>query len=532
MNDLDFLPISLVNHTAFCPRRTWLELNGEHTDTQQMQAGEVAHERSDTTEASRANKKFAVPLYSEVLGIVGRADEVEIYEGGRARLVEYKATPVRQRAHVTPAHRIQLMLQRMCLEEGGYHVDSQSVYFTDHRRHVEVELDEVDRARAIELVRDTRTIAESNVAPAPLVADERCATCSHISVCIPDEHQLTVVRRRIQVSNPDGQVLHLTVQGSRASIRNGRIIVEKKGEQLGTVPVERVSGVIVHGNIDLSSALNRTLMWNDVPVVWCSMSGRVYGFAKSVEGPNGLARCKQHVLSQRGNLQIATSMIHAKIWNQATLLRRNSESPTELQLLRQAANAALGAVDIPNLFGIEGEAAAIYFSAFSRMLAPDQMQNLGWSWNGRRGRGADDPINVLLNYCYGLLRSEALRAILACGLDPHAGFIHSSNRNKPALALDLMEEFRAPVADSTVVSLINRREIKDSDFSKVGGTYRLRDTGRKKVIKAFERRIQTSFRHPLFGYEVTWRRALEVQARLVLGVIDSSMSKYEGVRIR
>ena len=95
-----------------------------------------------------------------------------------------------------------------------------------------------------------------------------------------------------------------------------------------------------------------------------------------------------------------------------------------------------------------------------------------------------------------------------------------------------MEEFRAPVADSTVIATVNRREIKDSDFSKIGNAYRLRDTGRKKIIQAFERRIQTSFKHPLFDYTITWRRALEVQARLVLSVIDGSLPQYEGIRIR
>lgn len=125
-----------------------------------------------------------------------------------------------------------------------------------------------------------------------------------------------------------------------------------------------------------------------------------------------------------------------------------------------------------------------------------------------------------------------LRAILSCGLDPHAGFLHSSGRNKPALALDLMEEFRAPLADSVVLSLVNRREIKTSDFTYVNGAARLRDKARRKLIAAFERRVQTSIRHPLFGYDATWRRVIEIQARMVLGVITGSQPYYEGVKIR
>lgn len=123
-------------------------------------------------------------------------------------------------------------------------------------------------------------------------------------------------------------------------------------------------------------------------------------------------------------------------------------------------------------------------------------------------------------------------ATAACGLDPHAGFIHSSSRNKPALALDLMEEFRAPVADSVVVRAFRNGELSEEDFCGLFGTCRLSDRGRKQLIAGFERRVETTFRHPLFGYDVTWRRAIEVQARLVLGVIDGTQPTYRGVRVR
>ena len=532
MMEESLLPISLICHTAFCPRRTWLEVNGEETDTYQMQVGYKAHSRVDNPVNSRRKRNCSVPVRSDSWGIVGKIDSVEIDAHGGLHIIEYKSTPVRRKAVVTPAQRLQLVLQRECLQSEGRPVKSTSIYFTEHRQLVDVELSSDDVAEAHSLVELTKSIVNSSESPPTLVNDERCSKCSHSSVCLPDEHQLTSVKRRVVATDPDGQVLHLTVQGSRASIRSGRIIVSKAGEELGTIPLEKVCGVVVHGNIDLSSALNRAFMWNSVPIVWCSSTGRVYGFSRSTDSPNGLARARQHVLSQTGSLPIASAMIHAKVWNQATLLRRNAPDSQNHGQMRQLAAAALEATDLPSLFGIEGDAASLYFASFPNMFSQERLADLGWEWIGRRGRSADDPINVLLNYCYGLLKSEATRAILACGLDPHAGFLHSSNRNKPALSLDLMEEFRAPVADSTVIATVNRREIKDSDFSKIGNAYRLRDTGRKKIIQAFERRIQTSFKHPLFDYTITWRRALEVQARLVLSVIDGSLPQYEGIRIR
>jgi CRISPR-associated protein Cas1 len=123
-----------------------------------------------------------------------------------------------------------------------------------------------------------------------------------------------------------------------------------------------------------------------------------------------------------------------------------------------------------------------------------------------------------------LLVSDVIRAILACGLDPHAGFLHSPERNKPALALDLCEEFRAPVADSVVLGAFNNGELSAKDFTGVLGTVSLRDKGRKQLIAAYERRVGQEFRHPTFGYSVTWRRAMEIQARMVLGAIDGTQS--------
>ena len=131
-----------------------------------------------------------------------------------------------------------------------------------------------------------------------------------------------------------------------------------------------------------------------------------------------------------------------------------------------------------------------------------------------------------------MLSSECIRAILTCGLDPHAGFLHSSSRNKPALALDLMEEFRAVIADSVVVSLINRKQVKASTFTTVGGSYRLTPEGRKTVIAAFEKRMATEITHPIYGYSVSWRRAIEVQARMLLGVINGTTREYTVVTVR
>lgn len=138
----------------------------------------------------------------------------------------------------------------------------------------------------------------------------------------------------------------------------------------------------------------------------------------------------------------------------------------------------------------------------------------------------------MLNYAYSLLVADEVKAITACGLDPHAGFLHSSRRNKPALALDLMEEMRAPIADSVVQTLVNCQVISPDDFELVLGSVRMKSRAKYKLIDTYERRMETEFEHPLFHYRVTWRRALEIQARQVLGVLEHSQDRYVGIRVR
>lgn len=224
--------------------------------------------------------------------------------------------------------------------------------------------------------------------------------------------------------------------------------------------------------------------------------------------------------------------VAAKIGNQATLLRRHGDAAPTVRSMRDLQRRALRATSLVELFGIEGDAAARYFGTFSTMLTTAVAATEGISFSGRTRRPARDPVNAALNYCYGMLLADMIRALVACGLDPNAGFLHSSERNKPALALDLCEEFRAPIADSVVLGAFNNGELKASSFSQVTGTSRLRDAGRSALIAAYERRVTTQFRHPLFGYRVTWRRAMEIQARLVLGVLDGTQPGYQGIPTR
>lgn len=188
-----------------------------------------------------------------------------------------------------------------------------------------------------------------------------------------------------------------------------------------------------------------------MPVLWTTSAGRLVGWAASAGSPNGDPRAKQAVASEQGRLDLAREFVSSKIAGQATLLRRHGGPVEVVARLRVLARTATHATSLAILLGVEGDAAAQYFRHFASMLKPTVVAEQGLSFTGRVRRPATDPVNAALNYAYALLLADTVRAVLACGLDPHHGFLHSSGRNKPALALDLAEEFRAAVADSVVL---------------------------------------------------------------------------------
>lgn len=525
------LPISLVAHHAFCPRRAWLEAAGERSDTEQVAVGTRDHQAVDDPSRSRSGRVRALDVASESLGIVGRCDTVEVDALGRVTVVEHKATPVRRRPEVTDPMRVQVLLQVLCLREMGHEVEGAAVWFSSHGTRVPVAISVEDESRARDEVVLTRQVVEAAEAPAPLEDDPRCTRCSHVGVCLPDERPLTQVSRVIRVADPDAQVVHLTTPGSRASTSRGRLLVQKAGESIASLPLERVQGLVVHGNVDVSAALLREILWRGLTVVWCSGSGRVVGWGQPAQSPNGAVRPRQHLQSATGRLDLAKEFVAAKLGNQATLLRRLGHAAPAVARIRVLQRSVPQVLSLTELYGIEGDAAARYFANFTSMLSP-HVGAVAERFPGRQRRPGRDPLNASLNYAYGLLLSDIVRALLACGLDPHAGFLHSSERNKPALGLDLMEEFRSAVADSSVIRAFNNGELREHHFSSTLGETRLRDSGRRALTAAFEQRVATSFRHPLFGYDVSWRRSMEVQARLLLGVLDGSQPHYVGLRTR
>ena len=227
-------------------------------------------------------------------------------------------------------------------------------------------------------------------------------------------------------------------------------------------------------------------------------------------------RCRQYLGAMTPDTAwpIARQMVFGKIKNCRTMLRRNHREPASpiLAELDRLADRARTASSLDTLLGIEGAAARTYFSEFPGMI---KAKDLSCDFRGRNRRPPRDPVNAVLSFLYGMLIKQAMVTALTVGFDPYLGFYHQPRYGKPALALDLVEEFRPLIADSVCLSLINNGELGPEHFITRGDAAALTQNGRRKVIESYERRMDTLVTHPRFGYAVSYRRILEIQARLL-----------------
>jgi CRISPR-associated protein Cas1 len=183
------------------------------------------------------------------------------------------------------------------------------------------------------------------------------------------------------------------------------------------------------------------------------------------------------------------------------------------------------------LLGLEGQAAALYFANFGRMLKA-KAPGAGFDFTVRNRRPPRDPVNALLSFAYALLAKDCFSAACTVGFDPYQGFYHAGRHGRPSLALDLMEEFRPVIADSVVLSLINNGMVVESDFLTWRDACQLTDAGRAGFFKAYEQRKATEVTHPVFGYKMSYGRMLEVQARMLAAFVRGELPRYVGFTVR
>jgi CRISPR-associated endonuclease Cas1 len=266
----------------------------------------------------------------------------------------------------------------------------------------------------------------------------------------------------------------------------------------------------------------------------------VLGHTVSTGHRNVSVRIAQYraAFDERRRLAFSRSLVAAKIRNSRVFLRRNfkagdaAERELTLKLLSRLADRALHAPNEPELLGIEGEAAARYFRLFQSMFNEQAHDFPEFAFEKRTRRPPADPVNAMLSLAYALLTRTWLTVLSAVGFDPYLGFYHRPRFGRPALALDMMEPFRPILADSTVIQAVNNGEVKADGFFRAGPAVNLKAHARRAFIAAYERRLAQEATHPLFGYRVSIRRLLEVQARLLVRHLDGEIAEYPHYLVR
>lgn len=336
------------------------------------------------------------------------------------------------------------------------------------------------------------------------------------------------------------QILNtLYVQSQQAYVRleGDTLKVEVEKEKKLQVPLHHLGGIVVFGNVLLSPFLLARCAEDGRSVVWLSRSGRFVGRLAGPVTGNVLLRKVQHeaMADAKRTLAIAQRFVAGKVRGQQAVIARAAREgmgggtlkDVGAQLSRLAHTATV-AEDIEMVRGIEGQAAALYFEAFPMLISAT-----GFDFGYRNRRPPRDAVNALLSFVYTLVRGECHGALESVGLDPQVGYLHVLRPGRPALALDLMEEFRAWWADRLALTLINRKQLLVEHFEpRPGGAVYLNEKGRRVVLVAYQKRKLETVRHRLFKEALPVGLLPFIQARLLARHLRGDLDAYPPFRAR
>jgi CRISPR-associated protein Cas1 len=554
---LDAMPhmgVRNLHNFIYCPRLfyfQWVEnVFQENADTV---AGSHIHRNVDAPSRLEDPKTLGLPegsklrslrLESETLGLIG---VVDIVEGGPdgAEVVDYKKGSARRDAEgervAKEPDAMQVAAHALLLAEHGVKAARGAIYYAADKRRVPVEFTDGLFSKVRQAIADARQVAASGQCPPPLQHDPRCLYCSAYPICLPNEsafwREADVASKPPEIETPprpendEGEVLIVQKAGAQVGCRAEQLVVTYKDQELAKAPVHQVRAIYLFGAVQLSAHAAQACLEQGSDVAYFAPSGRFLGLLRGLPASGVDARLGQYRLFGEPaiRLQLAREVIRAKIHNQRVLLMRNGEvAEKTLKELEKLRDETIEAADVTTLLGLEGRAAALYFGAFATMLK----DNLGFAFNERNRRPPRDPVNALLSLGYSMLCKELAGVCHAVGLDPFLGFMHQPRYGRPALALDLMEEFRPLIADSVAISLVNRGEIGQSDFIISSAGVFLNDHGRRAFWEAYARRLDTEISHPQFGYKMAYRRMFEVQARQLWRFLRGEATGYHGFTTR
>jgi CRISPR-associated protein Cas1 len=331
--------------------------------------------------------------------------------------------------------------------------------------------------------------------------------------------------------------LYVMTAGSYLHLDNDTVRVEIERETKLRVPLHHLGAIVCSGDILISPALIGRCAADGIGMTLLDRNGR---FRARVEGPisgNVLLRQAQFEATRdpARSLAIARSVVAGKLRNSRTVLQRAAREAKsagdrdELDAAVIKFDASLRAITVADnldvLRGLEGEAARGYFNALNHMVRADVRES--FAMDGRSRRPPRDRLNAVLSFLYTLLTHDCRGALETVGLDPQSGFLHALRPGRPALALDMVEEFRAVLADRLALTLVNRGQLKPEAFRVAeGGAVLMNDETRRSVSIAWQEKKQEKLTHPLLDAEVPLGLLPQIQARLLARTLRGETEGY------
>ena len=565
----EYIPARMLNEFVYCPRLFFYEwVDGVFKENADTLEGKYQHRRVDEKVSAlpvpedlpdETLRSRSVSMASDRYGIIARMDLVEVKEGS-VTPVDYKhGDPKRTDSELElwPADRMQLAVQGLILQDNGYRCEEGLVYYIKTKQRVRVHFDDALTEETLRIIQDARTTAADGVIPPPLHDSPKCPGCSLVGICLPDEtSELTAKRqftgarqlslfedipeiesapvRRLIAPRDDLKPVYLNTHGLRVGKSGDVLQVREKETLRQEIRIGEISQLNLLGNIQITTQAVQGLCQENIPICYFSQGGWFYGITTGMNTKNVFLRKIQYRVADEewSSLSVARKLVAGKIRNQRTMLQRNHVEPKAVTLyqMKRMAEKAEEAGDINELLGIEGNAARLYFGDFSGMIkvegSGDVPEQFKFDFSNRNRRPPRDAVNALLSYAYSILAKDCTIVCYAVGFDPMMGFYHQPRFGRPSLALDLMEPFRPLIAESVVLYAINNRMIKARDFIATGSSVSLTTAGRKGFFYAYEHRMDSLVTHPIFNYRVSYRRLLEIQARLLARYLQNEISTY------
>lgn len=322
--------------------------------------------------------------------------------------------------------------------------------------------------------------------------------------------------------------MYVTEPGARIEKDYQRILVVKDDIVLMRAPMARISHIVLVGRVGVTTPALHALLREGVGLSLISRTGQLLGRLMPPTGKNIPRRHAQYARAQDAAfcLEVGRAIVGGKLRNQRTMARRICRGHSEIDAspiaeITAAIRALDGASDLARVRGHEGSGARAYFRILRQAMAES------WGFDRRARRPPPDPANALLSLGYSLLTQNIICAAEVVGLDPYDGFFHADKHGRPALALDLEEEFRSVIVDSIVLTIVNKDLLTPADFEPdAKGGVRLEQAALKTFFEQYGKRIHTRVAHPTLDRRLTYQQCFEVQARFLAQVIEGDKAAY------